>query len=327
MKEFRFIEFQQMRDFSEKVSTTLSFVTQNFKSLFRSILYIAGPPLLIVSILGGTFMSDFFKLSLQSRGGDPDAALAYFTSVNLWLQIIAMLIFFLVSMVMTTATVNNYLILYREKKTNVIEVSDVWVRVRETFWMYMRTSLLFGVFFVLAFFVLTIPTFVLTAISPFLVIFGVIFLMSAIFYLYISTSLIYVIQAFEEKGFFSSVERSFYLTRGKWWSTFGTYFILAMLVGIISYVFFIPGYIIMVVSALHSVKENSFEGPGGFSGTMVIVLMTLYYLCQMVLTCLPNIGLAFQYFNLVEMKEAKGLMNQIDTLGQAPGAPTQEEHY
>jgi hypothetical protein len=41
-----------------------------------------------------------------------------------------------------------------------------------------------------------------------------------------------------------------------------------------------------------------------------IVLFTLYYLAQMVLGALPNIGIAFQYFNLVEMKEAKGLLGK-----------------
>ncbi|MEJ0057379.1 MAG: hypothetical protein WDN75_18015 [Bacteroidota bacterium] len=60
MENFRFIEFQLTRDFSEKLSATLSFVMQNFKALFRALLYIAGPPVLVASMLIGSFIGDFF---------------------------------------------------------------------------------------------------------------------------------------------------------------------------------------------------------------------------------------------------------------------------
>jgi hypothetical protein len=139
--------------------------------------------------------------------------------------------------------------------------------------------------------------------------------------------LIYSVQAFEQKGFVESLKRSFFLVKGKWWSTLAVYFILSMLVGIISYIFLIPAYVILFINSLHSINENNFNGPSGIMGATSMVFMTLYFLCQMVLACLPTLGLTFQYFNLVEMKEAKGLMSQIDTFGQAPAAPQQEEHY
>jgi hypothetical protein len=58
-----------------------------------------------------------------------------------------MFLLFLLSSIMSIATINNYIILYEEKGTNKIEVTEVWIRVRETFWMYFGTTL---VFFVLA---------------------------------------------------------------------------------------------------------------------------------------------------------------------------------
>ncbi len=327
MANFRYIEFQQIRDFGDKVTATISFVIQNFKSLFRSILYIAGPPVLVVSVLLGSFIGDFFSLSLQSGGGNPQAITDFFSSSNLWVQIFLMFIFFIVSVVVTTATVNNYLVLYREKKTNQIEVNDVWILVRGTFWKYLGTTLLFGFFAIVAYVILLIPTFVLGAINPFLIFFGVIFFICAFAYLYVGASLVYVVQTFENKGFMEAIARSFSLIRGKWWSTLATVMVLTMLVGVISSIFMIPAYIMLIVSSLHNVGQNSFQGPSGTMGFIIVVLMTLYYLSQLVLTCLPNIGLAFQYFNLVERKEAKGLMSQIDTLGQAPPPPVQEEHY
>ena len=68
-----------------------------------------------------------------------------------------------------------------------------------------------------------------------------------------------------------------------------------------------------------------------FSDSMKIwtmVFFTLYYMAQMLLYALPNIGIAFQYFNLVELKEARGLMNQIENLGQTNSPNNRpEEHY
>ena len=326
MENPKIIEFQMTRDFGSKVSTTFAFVVQNYRGLLRSILYIAGPPVLVASLLLSSFVADIFSLGLQTGRGNQDAFLKYFTNVNFWLQIGLALIFFIVSLVVTTATLNNYLILYREKKTHQIEVSDVWERVRNTFWMYLGTTLLFGLLAIVAYILLTIPIIVFAAISTFLIFFGAVLLIIGILYLVVTTSLVYVVQAFEHKGFFESIARSFYLVRGKWWSTFGLYMVLSMLVGVISSIFIFPAYIIMIVQSLHNVQTNNFQGPSGITGTVVLIFITLYYLSQMVLSCLPNIGLALQYFNLVEMKEAKGLLGQIETLGQS-SSPSTEEHY
>ena len=54
------IEFQQARDFSKKINVTFEFIKQNFKPLFKSILFIAGPPMLVGSVLAGGLYSDYF---------------------------------------------------------------------------------------------------------------------------------------------------------------------------------------------------------------------------------------------------------------------------
>jgi hypothetical protein len=89
-----------------------------------------------------------------------------------------------------------------------------------------------------------------------------------------------------------------------------------------------PWYIISGISAFHSLSTNTYEEPSASWELISTMVFTVYYLIQMFLAALPNIGVAFQYFNLVELKEAKGLMSQIETLGQSPAAASaQEEHY
>ncbi len=328
MEEFKVIEFQQTRDFSRKLNTTFEFIRQNFKSLGKSILYISGPSVLVASLLIGSFMGEFLTLtqSLQSQASDAEALGSYFLTVSFWAQILAMFIFFFISFVVTIATINCYINLYVEKRTNKIEVQEVWDRVRITFWQYAGTTILFFLSYIVVVVLLVIPMVVLGAISPFLIFFGAIFLFVGIFYLAISVSLTFFIQTHEKKSFMAAMVRSYRLVNnGKWWSTFGLLFILQMITGISSYIFLMPYYMIIITSSLHTVSTgNPFE----MSTTMVtisVICFTLYYMAQMLLYSLPHVGIAFQYFNLVELKEARGLMSQIETIGQPSADPNRPE--
>ena len=202
MEEFKVIEFQQTRDFSRKLNTTFEFLRQNFKSLGKSILYISGPSVLVASLLIGSFMGEFLTLSQSlSQAGDAEALSEYFLTVSFWAQILAMLIFFFISFVVTIATINCYINLYVEKRTNKIEVQEVWDRVRITFWNYAGTTILFFLSYIIVIVLLVIPMVILGAISPFLIFFGAIFLFVGLFYLAISVSLTFFIQTHEKKSF------------------------------------------------------------------------------------------------------------------------------
>jgi hypothetical protein len=328
MEEFRVIEFQRTRDFSRKLNITFEFIKQNFKSLGKSILYISGPPVLVGSLLLGSFMGEFLTLSqsLQRGAGELDNFSNYFLTAGFWVQILLMFVFFLISFVITIATINNYLIIYGEKKSNKIEVQEVWDRVRNTFWRYLGSSVLFFISFMVAYLVLAIPVFLLASISGFLVFFGVLFVILGLIFLLFSSSLTYIIQLQENKNFFDAIIRSFKLVNnGKWWSTFGLVMILYIIMITVSYIFMIPYYIITLTSALHTVSTGN---PLEVSTTTTIVTtvsFTLYYMVQMLLSALPNVGIAFQYFNLVELKEARGLMSQIETIGQPTVDPNRPE--
>jgi hypothetical protein len=327
MESFNAIEFHQTRDFSRKMNATFEFVKQNFKPLTKSILFIAGPPILIASLLMGSFVGDFFSMATLSAAGD-EGIQQYFTSTSFWLQILLMVIFFLVSGVTTIATINNYILLYDQKKSNQIEVSEVWEKVRDTFWMYLGTMLLFAILAIVVYGVMIIPVILLAAVSPFLIFFGVVAFLVGIVYVLIACSLVFVIRAYESVGFFEALRRSFILINGKWWSTFGLIMILYLIVGTVSYIFIIPWYVVTIAQSLHSVSTSTVAEPTSGYQAMTMFFFTLYYLAQMILYSLPNVGIAFQYFNLVERKEARGLMNEIQAIGQAPtSSSTTEETY
>ena len=326
MENFNFIEFHRTRDFSRKLNATFEFIKQNFKSLGKSILFIAGPPVLVASLIIGSFMGEFMNFSMM--GNSAEEMQTYFMSVSFWLQILLMVVFLTISAVMNIATINNYLLLYEKKRTNKIEVSEVWESVRASFWMYFSTTFLFMILIIAAYILLLIPIGIMATISPVLIVFGVMIFIGVVIYLIFCAALIYIIRTYENKGFFEAMFRSFKLVKDKWWSTFGLIMILYLIMSVTSYIFMVPWYIITAVSALHTTSGGTFQEPSTSMQATSIVFFALYYLAQMVLSSLPNVGIAFQYFNLVELKEAKGLMADIETLGQQPTqAPTQDEHF
>jgi hypothetical protein len=228
MENFNSIEYHHTRDFSRKMNVTFEFIRQNFKSLGKSMLLIAGPPLIVASLIVATFMNELLDMTkaVSASAGDSEAFQTYFMSVNFYVQLVLMFVLLMLSSIMSIATVNNYIILYEEKNTNNIEVSEVWQRVRETFWMYFGTTLIFFLLAIPVTIGLIIPASLLAAISPLLIVFGIMGAFVAFFYLAISVSLTYFVRAYEKTGFFDSLARSFKLVRNKWWSTFGLIVIL-----------------------------------------------------------------------------------------------------
>jgi len=202
----------------------------------------------------------------------------------------------------------------------------VWQRVRETFWMYLGTTLLFALLFVMFYVAMLIPLAIFGAISPVLVFLGFLGLACALVYLLISASLVFIIRANERLGFFEALTRSFKLVRNKWWSTFGLIIILYFIMGVISYIPLIPMYAALFINTMHSVEANPFETSTSWE-LWTTVFFTAYYLLQMLLNTLPQIGIAFQYYNLVELKEAKSLLSDIGTIGQATAQERPEEQY
>jgi len=327
MEEFRVIDFQRERDFSRKLNATFEFIKQNFKSLGKSILIIAGPSVLVGSLMAGSFMGEFFNLGQMSQS-DPQAMSEYFLSVSFWMQFLLMFVFLTISFVVAIATINCYLMIYDEKKRNQISVEEVWSRVRNTFWSYLGTSVLFFFAFIVVYVVMLIPVFVLGDISGVFIFFGIVAMVFGLIYLVFASSLTFFIQVYEKKNFFDALARSFKLVNGKWWSTFGLIMILYLIMMTVSYIFIIPYYVVLFLDSFHAASSGT---PVEFSSTFKIwtmVFFTLYYMAQMLMYALPNVGIAFQYFNLVELKEAKGLMGQIENLGQSTTTENRpEEHF
>jgi hypothetical protein len=216
--------------------------------------------------------------------------------------------FFTLTLLILTTYGYLLLCLNRTDESVEIEVSEVWAVVRRRFVGTLLAN--FGLVAVL-----------LAACAPLV---GVVFLMQVagpfiglllpvlylgLFYVMFALSLFHIIWVREELGFFATLRRCFYLIWGKWWSTFGLLFVMGMIIGIMSIVFFIPQSFLNVSTLLtpNSTPPN---------GLLVVATNTLSSMALIMLYPLLFLALAFQYFNLVERKEGEGLRALVGRIGQ-----------
>lgn len=327
MENFQIITLQRSRNFSNKVNATFEFIKQNFGSLIKSLLVIAGPSVLIATALIGSMMGNIFSSALGGQS-DPSILVNQFTSPSFWLEVVLFFVFVMVSTIMTLAVINNYIVLYDEKKTNQIEVAEVWERVRGTFWSYLGAILVLTIGFILLYIIMILIVAGMAAMSSVLSFIGVLAAIAMVGYVLIAASLTLFIITWEKKTVFEALPRSFELIYGKWWRTFGYIFIVYMIVTIISWVISSPFYVYVFMQDLHSIDnpaERQFSSSMGWS---LSLFYAFYYFVSTIVSMLPNIALAFQYFNLVELKESRGLMNQISSIGETPTPHvSNEEQY
>lgn len=323
------IEFQQARDFSKKISVTFEFVKQNFKPLFKSILFIAGPPMLVGSVLAGGLYSDYFGWigEISKTPATVDTFGEGIFSPTLWVQIALAVLFMFASGVMIVSVVYNYMLEYDAKKSPTIDVQEIWDRVRDTLPMYISTMLLYWITLIAAYGLAVALIIGAATASPFLAFFVAVAVFIGLFYFTVSISFLFFVRAYEKIGFLEAIARCFFLIRDKWWSTFGLIFILSLVQSTISSLFLIPWYINFFISMMHTIDGSPFKEPSFFSEMVNNLFMTFYFVVSFLLYALPLIALAFQYLNLVELKEAKGLLSKIDTIGQPRAEGSKDEQY
>lgn len=329
MQPFELIEFQQTRDFSKKLNATFEFIKQNFKPLTKSLLYIAGPPMLISSILAGNLYSGYlgFITGFSQNPGNPEVMTGYLTSPLLWIQVAGAALLFLISFVVIVSVVNNYMLEYHSTRSNKIDVDVIWQRVRHTLPMYFGTTLMYWLLLLAGYLLIVFIVAGASFLSVWLGVLVGFVTIAGFVYIVVALSLLFIVRAWEKTGFFEAASRCFMLIRDKWWSTFGLLFVASIIQSTIASVFLIPWYINFFITMLHSIEGGPVSQPSFLSELINNIFMTLYFIISFLLYSIPLLALAFQYFNLVELKEAKGLLTRIDSIGKNPASPPKDEQY
>ena len=283
------IELRRMRDFNDKMNITFEFMRLHFTPLFKSLSLIGGPFMIISGVVSGYYNKYYLALQKDGLSGGP---LAMISELGTWVGL--MFLFFAISYAVILIVVYEYFRLYgKQAIPHVIGVNDIWPVVKKNFISLIAVSILVAV--------------VITA--------GFLFLILPGIYLMIVFSLIVPIMIIEQKSIGESFSRCFTLISGKWWSTFGLVVITSIIVAVMSQIFAIPQYIFTFVQAAHDVAEDGSLPLWQELGLIISSVIATFG--SSLLQTITLVAVGFQYYNLVERKEAAGLMAKLDSFGQS----------
>lgn len=291
MQEPQIIEFYKERNFSDKINVTIEFVRQNIKNLSKIVLIIFGPVSVVFGTLMGVIMLNIPKLAdeefLQSEEVLPFVGVFmvfYFLLIVMALVMYALFI----------SMVYNYLKLYNERSSTQIELKEIWNK------SWQAVPKIIGYIIVAAF---------ITMLGVFAFFIGAI-------YLAIVLSIGVAIMMYEDKGVFEAIGRCFTLIKEKWFSTLGLLIVIGILQYAVQMLFSIPYYAFNFSNIFLSWQNPEAMMEPLSPGTSVAFVLSfiLLSLGGFFSGLLPAIALSYQYSNLVERQESKGLMQKIEAI-------------
>lgn len=281
------IELYKIRDFGKKINATIVYIRRHIKHLIVPILLIVLP----ASIAAGMFFQDYMSFALNMTEMNEATGFDSFFSEILVSYTGMMLVSLIAGAVF-------FMIIYEYMKK--VSHEEVVPTVGELYSAVLgRLPGLLALFIILG-----ILTFI-----------GLMFFVIPGVYLMIVLSLAAPIYLFENASVGTAISKSFKIIKDKWWSTFGLLVITSLIAGAASYIFIIPSYILMfwdVFITATSTPDDPAAIGQAFSGWTFTMGMTLAMIGTYVCYIIPVIALAFQYFNLVERHEGRGLKQDIE---------------
>ena len=303
-------DFRRERDFGAKVGATFEFVAAQFRPLFKCLVYFVLPGALLAGIGMGLFVSNILAIIPMAGPSGHGARITQtlpntpFTTTSV-LGIGLASMGFMAAFLLLSSTVYAFVrVRINTPAQEAVKPNEVWAFVWRRLGRMVRAML------VLSLLMLAIAGVLMGCLAPlgpgfvFLIVFPA-------FWAIICLTLYLPILWMEDDGIWAALRRSFYLIKGKWWSSLGLYLIMSFITGVMNYLFLIPFYGLMVVRMMLKL-------PGFDSEILSVAAMSIYALGWIFTAVLPLVAMLFQYFNLVERKDGIGLRQLVDSLGQTP---------
>ncbi|MBS1911912.1 MAG: hypothetical protein JST22_08005 [Bacteroidetes bacterium] len=304
MLPIQYLELRKSRKLGEVLNLTFQYLRENSRTLIKSLLYIAGPSILLTGALSGTYL---FGIS---------SALGLRTIVSPFVGMVLGIVLGLITSMLVQGITNQHVRLYLERNGGEITVDDIWRAIKSDFGRMFAINLCVGLVVGLAFFLYAIA---LAASDPGIRFLAFVVVMCPL--IYISVPLAFTIPASiqERLSVSESFARGFALVRKNWWNCLGVAAALGGVGFVISMVFLVPMLMLIALSDIF----NGTTDPERFSvlyAVCAILAMTLSYLVSL----LPTLGVVLQYHNLVEKMDAVGILARIATIGRQDNEP---EHH
>lgn len=310
------IELHQERRFSEKLTVSFNFIKENFKGIFKPMLFVALP----VALIGSYFMSEYFSL-IFSNVNDPFGGLDFGQIMRLIISYVLYALAIGVGYLLLTCIVFAFISLYDEHKNDSV---SVFTRVKERIWRFLGYNIVYGIIFTFAFLIITaiilgLPIYMMVQdASPSVIVFGILFLILMMFVFFVFCLLFgaffYVLQCvlfFENQDFSGNISRTLKLLKRNWWSSAGYLLVSSFIISIAYSMFYMPMYVVMMANSFGIAMDPSASvNQVGLIITSLIGMVGTFLLYPML-----QVFFSFQYYNLTEKLDGTGLLNQLGQLG------------
>lgn len=281
------IELRKQRDFSAVISTGFQFVRQNWKTLYRPLIFICLPPYLVASFFFGSF---FRTVMVDAQAGYVGSFGTSFGSMGLGYLLM------IFSALLMYAMIYEYMRHYMQNHGLPPSTGELWKATSRQLPAYFAIAVLAGI----------------------LIFAGVFLLIVGALWLAIVFTMAFPLRSFEGAGITDCIGRSFKLIKGHWWETFGLVLVLAMLIGFLGYFIYLPFMMLTGFGAMSGL-ENPAE-MGERMGWMMTVFMMLSGVVTVLLQPLILVPVGLQALSLMEEKEGRGLLERVEQATMPPTA-------
>lgn len=297
MNNSTYINFKKERELGEIISDTFAFIKQNYKVLFEIFIKVLWPVLLLMALAVGyytyatLYLSEDFATVVSNTGSDVmDNVMEFYSGM------------FLASLVLILASWFYYALMYGAYQYAVqsyinnqgnINIEDVIQGVKNNWTSFLGLSFLSWLLILIGFFMCVLP--------------GI--------YVSVPFSILFSIMVFNKKGVSESISYSFTLIKGNWWMTFFTFFVIALIYGLIGFIFDLPALLYTLVKGFVAGQEGTLADPTFMFDWVYLVLSVLGSFAKYLLYPIIVIGTIFIFFDLNEKKNQTGTFETIDSLG------------
>ncbi|GAB3321900.1 hypothetical protein GCM10027299_16990 [Larkinella ripae] len=274
----------QRRDFGEKINATIQYFVKQIRSLGAALLYIAGAPALLAGIASGVASASMLSTQPIGSSGRYDMGVWLAQQVSSPYYIAAVVLALFIPL-LVNLTVYAHLKVYNRTQGEPVTVEAVWAEVQAAFGRALITWLVVGI----------------------LVIVGTLFFLVPGIYLGVVFSLALTTVVFEDGSASTFMSRCFELIRDKWWSTFGLIVVVSLIAYILSFAFNVPAAAVSLMVSMRVMPDLPV-----YVSILTSILSTVG---GVLVSALIALGIAFQYFNLIELREGHSILSAIDSIG------------
>ena len=289
------VQLRQVRDFGQLITTTFTFLKQNWKPLFRAIGVVGLPASVIGGFLSGGAIAGLQNIQMNS-GNDPTQMLRLLSGSMTGLLPGVLLI--AVAWILVVSIVHEYLRAYDLGEHHALSTGALIKRGASQMGAYFGASFLSGLLIMVSILLCCLP----------------------VFYTMTVLSMALIAHAIERTGGSGALGRSNQLVQGDFWPTLGLVLVINILSMILNYFVNLPFSIVGMVVGINSGLDAARGGDAGLPewlGIFNSVSTAVQWCVQMLTYPIVAVCMALKYFSRVEEKEGRGLKEKIAGFEQA----------